>query len=171
MPQVDSAFLVTAAGINLHAGDRTAQARSDTADARLDIMPPGGTGNSLGHLYIHFDHDYLLRQVLIDIALTTTFTGLFAALLCVLLIRFLRVEVSIPLQRLLSHVNTLSPDALGIPYSSGRPMRAWRDELDQLAEGFALLHSSIARYVDERNRAEAALAQEREHLLRRSLRD
>ncbi|HEX7635668.1 MAG TPA: ATP-binding protein, partial [Noviherbaspirillum sp.] len=164
MPQVDSAFLVTAAGINLHAGDRTAQARSDTADARLDIMPPGGTGNSLGHLYILFDHDYLLRQVLIDIALTTTFTGLFAALLCVLLIRFLRVEVSIPLQRLLSHVNTLSPDALGIPYSSGRPMRAWRDELDQLAEGFALLHSSIARYVDERNRAEAALAQERDQL-------
>jgi signal transduction histidine kinase len=161
-PQIAGVQLVTAGGIRLHAGHSVPN--GEGADAALDIPPPSGGGSAVGRLYLTFDYDYLIRQVLVKTALTALFIGLFTVVLCLLLIRFLRVEIGIPLQRLSQHVNAMSPDALNAKYSSGRSARPWRDELDQLAEGFASLHGGIARYVDERNRAEAALASERDQL-------
>ena len=163
--QIAGVRLVTTAGMNLQAGRLPPAAGvSSMADEVLDIPAPAGQGSALGKLYINFDHDYMVRQVMTDMAVTAAFIGIFTVLLCFLLIRFLRAEITTPLQRLLDHVNTLSPDALGVPYSSGRASRSSRDELDQLAEGFTTLHGGIARYVEERNQAETALAQERDQL-------
>lgn len=164
MPQIAGVTLVTAAGIDMQAGTVPPERATGAADATLDVMPPVPGTAALGRLFIKFDHNYLIRRVLVDTAMTTAFIGLFTALLCILLIRFLRAEVSIPLQRLLAHVNAMSPDAPGVPYDSGRTARPWCDELDQLAEGFSHLHGSIVRYVDERNRAEEALAEQRDQL-------
>ena len=153
--------LVTAAGINLQAGAWTHGA---VPDVTLDILPPSGKGGALGRLFLTFDRGYLVRQVAIDTAFTVILIGLFTALLCILLIRFLRAEISIPLKRLRDHVGTLSPDALDVTLSPVRPYRPWHDELDQLSEGFATLHGGIARYVSERNAAQVALADERDQL-------
>src|SRR5436190_8532224 len=97
-PQIAGAHLATAAGIHLKAG----RSPPDTAaDATLDVPPPIGGGSALGRLYLNFDHNYLVRQVLVDTGITAAFISLFTAVLCLLLIRFLRAEISIPLQRLL----------------------------------------------------------------------
>jgi len=161
LPQIAGVRLDTAAGITLQAGRAPLPA---AADVGVDIMPAAGSSMALGRLSLSFDHGYVVRQAAFDSVLAATFIALFTVVLCVLLIRFLRAGISVPLQRLLRHVNSLSPDALAATFSPLRAKRPWRDELDQLADGFASLHGGIARYVGERNRAEAELAQERDQL-------
>jgi two-component system, sensor histidine kinase and response regulator len=166
LPQVAGVRLVINGG-NIHEAGRKAVDEL-AADARMVTLNPAGQVS--GRLYLSADSQYVLRKVLFDTVLTASLIGLFTTLLCFVLIRTLRAEISGPLQRLMEHINAMSPDApesFSTPYSSGRSSRPWRDELDQLGDSFASLHASLARFVQERHEAERALAMERDRLERK----
>ncbi|CAN5243498.1 N/A [soil metagenome] len=167
-PRIEGVQLTTEAGTRMQAGRKIP--RDGNSSAAIDINPLAAAdskvsaGQASARLFISLDYSHLIRQVMIDTALTALFIGLFTGFLCLLLIRFLHVEISVPLQRLSQHVNSISPDGLNEMVTCGRSPRPWRDELDQLADGFASLHASIARYAEERIHVEAALADERDRL-------
>jgi two-component system, sensor histidine kinase and response regulator len=164
LPQVAGVRLVLQGGHHIDAGAETVDEAQ--ADVRMEVVSPTDAGDMLGRLYLRSDQRYVFHKLLMETVVPAGLTCLFMALLCFLLLRALRAEISSPLQRLVGHVNATTTDAAP-PYSSGRAPRPWRDEFDQLGTSFASLQASLARIVRELRQAEQALTQERDRLERK----
>jgi diguanylate cyclase (GGDEF)-like protein len=161
MPQVDGLRVSTAGGQRFSAGRRT----EGPGDVQLAVPhpPPGGT--PLGEMHLFFDRSYvndLLLRALLHMVLGI---ALLAALTAVLLIRFLRRELTEPLHRIAQHAHGLDPaDAHAPPLQLRRPERGWHDDMDLLVEAFNAMQASVRRHVIERDEALRELAVERDAL-------
>ncbi len=159
-PQIRSVRLVTAGGQRFAAGDPSAP---EEGGAMLAVPHPQ-SGRPLGQLSIVFDTSYLGRQLLM--ALLRTFVGIamLASLTGLVLWRFLRRELSDPLRRVADYARELKPGVWSEPLSLERAPRPWTDDLDVVADAFQVLQQSLQRYAAERDKAQQALALERDQL-------
>lgn len=115
---------------------------------RFDVPPPHGEGQMLGNLLI-VAQPALLFQALLR-ALLTILLGylLLTVLICALVIYVLRREVEHPLRSMADFASQLSPAQLTQPLHLARKPRAYQDEIDLVASGFATLQSAITRHID-----------------------
>ncbi len=158
--RVTGVRLVTAGGQRFLAGTPVL----GHADAELVVPHPNAEGKALGWLAINFNRGYIYQQLLQSLLRMTLFTGLPAMLICVLLIRFLRRELSNPLRSIADYTRQLSPERLAGRLELDRPKSQWRDDLDLVVDAFKILNDSIVGYVRERDMALQQLAGERDRL-------
>ncbi len=160
-PAVAGVVLQTPGGQVFKAGAPLASGR---ADVELPVPHPAAGGTPLGRLSIDFDRSFASTQLAEGLLRTGAMIGALAVLTGFLLIRFLRRELSEPLQQLADQMRKLSPDALDQTPVFERPERHWKDDIDQVAEAFDQLHGGLGQYVDERDAALQAMADERDRL-------
>jgi signal transduction histidine kinase/DNA-binding NarL/FixJ family response regulator len=158
-PQVAGVRLHTTGGQHFVAGDATAG-----AGVELEVPHPTAGGTPLGKLAIVFDHRPAREALVRGLLQTVVGIALLAALTAMLVIRFMRRELSKPLQLIADHARRLTPDAAAPPLQLPRRQRPWKDDLDLVVDAFHTMHAGLRHYADERNEAVRALAVERDQL-------
>jgi signal transduction histidine kinase/DNA-binding NarL/FixJ family response regulator len=160
-PEVAGVRLHTTGGQRFVAGDPDAAAG---AAVELEVPHPVAGGTPLGKLAIAFDHRPAREALVRALLQTAVGIALLAALIAMLVIRFLRRELSRPLQLIADYARGLTPDAAAPPLQLPRRQRPWKDDLDLVVDAFHTMHDGLRRYADERNEALRALAVERDQL-------
>nr|WP_316643950.1 GGDEF domain-containing protein [uncultured Roseateles sp.] len=160
-PQVNYVLLEVSTGQRFQSGSPQAHENDpEHPGVTLNVPSPGDTGQSLGRLHIDFNQAYLrwqLAHAALQVGLISGLLTLVLGLANNLMVRRLLLK---PMGQIASFALGLAPGKLPPPLQLQRPEHDHRDELDLVADGFLTLQQDIARYVDERNRHEAALAQQ-----------
>ncbi|MBV8657326.1 MAG: diguanylate cyclase [Burkholderiales bacterium] len=133
------------------------------ADVVMTIPTPRGN-TPLGKLEFSYDRAYFYHDLAKQIVSTVIVLVVLTSIICLMLIKLLRRELQRPLERIADFNARLSPANLTEQLTIRRAPRAWRDEIDLLAESFDILRAGIKRYVIERDEATAKLAQQRDDL-------
>ena len=160
-PEVSGVRLHTTGGQRFVAGDPDAAA---TAAVELEVPHPAPGGTPLGRLAIAFDHRPAREALVRSLLQTVIGIALLATLIAMLVIRFLRRELSRPLQLIADYARGLTPDAAAPPLQLPRQQRPWKDDLDLVVDAFHTMHDGLRRYAGERNEALRTLAVERDQL-------
>ncbi|WP_409526497.1 GGDEF domain-containing protein [Nitrincola sp. MINF-07-Sa-05] len=160
-PEIAAVVVETSSGQEFSAGYITAL---DQVNLVIDIPHPTIPEQHIGTLGVTYDTEYLHNSLIASISLELLELALFTALIYLLIRLVMERNLNKPLQQIAQYAATLSPKRHMHPLVITRPKRHWRDEIDLVIEGFNTLRTSLARYVDERDRAMEALANEKEQL-------
>jgi|GEM_PF-1605431 len=160
-PQVSGVQLRTAGGQYFMAGGPIATSQPSL---EMPVPHPHRGGAPLGLLAVAFSSAYETHHLMTALLRTAGGVALFSALACVLLVRLLRRELTEPLQQIAGYTRRLRLDTLAVPLTLTRRRRAWKDDIDLVAEAFGTLHTSIVQYVAERDAALHKLSVERDQL-------
>ncbi|WP_151705290.1 GGDEF domain-containing protein [Nitrincola alkalilacustris] len=160
-PEIAAVIVDASSGQQFSAGYITAP---DQIDLDVVIPHPHIPEQQIGTLRVTYDTEYLHNTLVAKISLELLELALFTALIYLLIRYIMERNLNKPLQQIAQYTATLSPKRHLHPLVITRPKRRWRDEIDQVIEGFNTLRKSLTRYVDERDRAMAALADEKDQL-------
>lgn len=164
LPDIAAVELRATTGLDVRAGNFASLIRPD---ASLRIPPPDGGAFDLAELHVYYQHRRLTRAIIAAAGLRLFELSLFTLLICLVIFHYLRRELVVPLGRMADYVGTLVPEKHPPALAPLHPQRPWRDEIDQVAEGFDTLRESIGHYAARHEQALHALEQERDSLDRR----
>jgi len=160
-PEIAAVIVETSSGQEFSAGYVNAP---DQIDLVIDIPHPHLPEQHIGTLRVTYDTEHLHNSLIANISLGLLELALFTALIYLVIRLIMERNLNKPLQQIAQYAATLSPKRHLHPLVITRPKRRWRDEIDQVIEGFNTLRNSLTRYVDERDKAMAALANEKDQL-------
>lgn len=149
-PQIAHAHLEAVTGQEFESGTPL---RSSTKGSMVLAVPyPGGKPGQLGTLRLSPNIDHLYRQLLFDALRVLAGCALLTGLICLVVSIILRRELEMPMRRIAEFAASLTQAKVGRPLNLPRPHRRWRDEIDEVADGFRLLQDDIRHHVAELDR-------------------
>lgn len=143
-PQIGYVRLRVSTGQEFSAGD---VGLAGLAARKFDIPPPNRPMGVIGQLEIVENPRAFLRELLYSVGPTLFGYGVLTALICALIVFFLKRHLEQPLRGVADFVNHLSPEELTIPLQLDRPVHVHRDEIDLVVEGFSKLQNEISRHI------------------------
>jgi diguanylate cyclase (GGDEF)-like protein len=146
-PQIAHARLETATGQEFESG--TDAGRGAAGTVTLDIPYPNGKQGRLGTLAVAPNTGHLYGELVDDVLRVLLGCVLLTALICAVVSVILRRLLQRPMRQIGEFASSLTPSDLTRPLQLDRGRRRWRDEIDELAEGFAVLQDDIRRHVEE----------------------
>jgi two-component system cell cycle response regulator len=146
-PQIAFVRLEATSGQEFQSGDVALQA--DGGALKLDVPYPSGKQGRLGTLHIVPDKRELYRELAYGVITVLAASGLLTAMICWIVAVILRRQLELPMQHIASFAGSLSPAELTRPLELDRPRRRWRDEIDEVADGFRVLQEDIRRHVEQ----------------------
>jgi diguanylate cyclase (GGDEF)-like protein len=164
-PQIAHVRLEAATGQEFESGNE--KQRGAPGSIVLSIPYPGGKPGALGTLQVSPNVDHLYRQLAIDMLGVLASSALFTALIAIVVTVILRRQLEMPMQRIAEFAGSLKPAELMRPLNLMRPHRRWRDEIDEVADGFRVLQDDIRHHVEDLDRQ---VAQRTAELKRANLR-
>ena len=149
-PQIAHATLEAVTGQEFETGDNTR--RAAPGSIALDVPYPSGKAGRLGTLRVSPNIEYLYRELARDALWVITGSALLTALICVVVTAILRRQLQMPMQRIAEFAGSLGAERLARPLNLLRPYRRWRDEIDDVADGFRVLQDDIRQHLEELDR-------------------
>ena len=149
-PQIAFARLEAVTGQEFESGDLSRRAPPDAIS--LEVPYPAGKPGRLGSLTLAPNVQYLYGELAEDALTVVASSMLLTALTCVLVTVILRRQLQLPMQRIAEFASSLSPSRPTAPLNLLRPHRRWRDEIDDVADGFRVLQDDIRQHVEELDR-------------------
>ena len=120
---------------------------SRSAVLKFDILRPGKTIGSIGSLAITANDHALYQELLQSVGVVLLQCLLQTALILGMVVAILRRDLERPMRRLSAFVTSLQADHLNEPLALERAPGHARDELDQMAEGFATLQAHVHSHI------------------------
>lgn len=145
-PQIAHARLETVTGHDFESG--IASSRGAPGSITLEVPYPSGKPGRLGTLEVAPDARHLHGKLVGDVLRVLLGCILLTALICAVVSVILRRQLQQPMRRIAAFASSLTPADLTRPLSLDRPRRRWRDEIDELAEGFAVLQDDVRHHVE-----------------------
>ena len=146
-PQIAYVRLEAATGQDFQSGDVALHA--DSGALTLEVPYPSGKAGRLGTLHIVPEKRALYRELAYGVISVLTASVLLTAMICWIVAVILRRQLELPMQHIASFAGSLSPAELTRPLELDRPRRRWRDEIDEVADGFRVLQEDIRRHVEQ----------------------
>jgi diguanylate cyclase (GGDEF)-like protein len=153
-PEIAHARLETATGQEFEGG--TPVRRGTAGTITLDVPYPNGKPGRLGTLAVAPNTAHLHGKLVDDVLRVLVGCLALTALVCAVVFVILRRQLTQPMRQIAEFASSLTPSDLTRPLQLDRSGRRWRDEIDKLAEGFALLQGDIRRHVEELDNQVAA---------------
>ena len=144
-----------------HAG-WTGVGRAPTHRKTLSYAPYAGAREEVGDLVLYGDESVLWQRLRGELATIVIAQLLQSLMLAGLIMLMFNRMVTVHVQRIASHLASVSPGTLGVPLRLAR--RRSQDELTQLESGVNQLQGSLASHLDRQHRYEQELAQHRDRL-------
>jgi len=129
---------------------------------RLAFAPFPGGREEIGELVLYGDEQVLWQRLRSQLATIVVAQLLQSLMLAGLIMLMFNRMVTVHVQRIASHLASVSPGTLGVPLRLAR--RRSQDELTQLESGVNQLQGSLASHLDRQHRYEQELAQHRDRL-------
>ena len=123
---------------------------SRSATLKFDIPRPGktiGSIGSIGSLEITANDHALYQELLQSVGVVLLQCLLLTVLILGMVVAILRRDLERPMRRLSAFVTSLQADHLNGPLALERAPGHARDELDQMAEGFATLQARVHSHI------------------------
>ena len=149
-PQIAHARLEAVTGQEFESGNE--KRRGAAGSIVLPIPYPEGKPGALGTLQVSPNVDHLYRQLAIDALVVLAGCAVLTGLISVVVAVILRRQLEMPMQRIAEFAGSLRPAKLTRPLNLMRPHRRWRDEIDEVAEGFRVLQDDIRHHVEDLDR-------------------
>ena len=146
-PQIAHVRLDTATGQEFESGVPSSRGAAGTVT--LDIPYPAGKPGRLGTLAVTPNTRHLYSELVDDVLRVLLGCVLLTALICAVVFVILRRLLQRPLRQIGEFASSLTPADLTRPLKLDRGRRRWRDEIDELTEGFAVLQDDIRRHLEE----------------------
>ena len=153
-PEIAHARLETATGQEFETG--ASRSRGAAGTITLEVPYPNGKPGRLGTLAVTPNTAHLHGKLIDDVLRVLVGCLALTALVCAVVFVLLRRQLTLPMRQIAEFASSLTPSDLTRPLRLDRPRRRWRDEIDKLAEGFALLQGDIRRHVEELDHQVAA---------------
>lgn len=149
-PQIAHARLEATTGQVFETGTKPRRGLGESVV--LPVPYPAGKPGELGTLLVSPNVDYLYRQLLSGALGVIAGCALLTGLICVVVTVILRRQLEMPMQRIAHFAASLKPAELTRPLNLMRPHRRWRDEIDEVAEGFRVLQDDLRHHVEDLDR-------------------
>lgn len=149
-PQIAHARLEAVTGQEFESGNGAR--RAAPGSIVLPVPYPGGKPGALGTLQVSPNVDHLYAQLAVDALVVLAGCALLTGLICVVVTVILRRQLEMPMQRIAEFAGSLKPAELMHPLNLMRPARRWRDEIDEVAEGFRVLQDDLRHHVEDLDR-------------------
>jgi diguanylate cyclase (GGDEF)-like protein len=146
-PQIAHVRLEAVSGQEFESGN--AARRGDEGTVTLDVPYPGGKPGRLGMLQIAPNIDHLYAAIAGDVLRVLAGFALLTGLICYVVSVILRRQLQLPMQHIAEFAASLKPAELTRPLNLQRPRRRWRDEIDEVADGFRVLQDEVRSHVEE----------------------
>ena len=115
----------------------------------LAVPYPSGKEGRLGTLHVVPNEAYLYRELAYGVLIVLAASALLTAMICYVIAVILKRQLELPMQHIASFAGSLNPAELTRPLELDRPRRRWRDEIDEVADGFRVLQEDIRRHVEQ----------------------
>jgi diguanylate cyclase (GGDEF)-like protein len=148
-PQIAHARLETGTGQEFESG--VAASRGARGTVTIEIPYPSGKPGRLGTLAVTPNTAHLRSELFVDVLRVLLGCVVLTALVCAVVFVIVRRQLE-QLRRIAAFASSLTPADLTRPLALGRAPRRWRDEIDEVAEGFGVLQTGIRRHVEELDR-------------------
>ena len=146
-PQIAHVRLDAVTGQEFESGNHAR--RGDQRAITLDVPYPAGKPGRLGTLQLAPNVDHLYAVLADDVLKVLAGCVLLTASICFVVSVILRRQLQLPMQRIAEFAASLTPQQLTLPLNLERPRRRWRDEIDEVADGFRVLQDDIRTHVEE----------------------
>ncbi|HYC47792.1 MAG TPA: diguanylate cyclase [Burkholderiales bacterium] len=146
-PQIAFARLEAVTGQEFQSGNVARHAGSGSI--ALDVPYPSGKEGRLGTLTIVPDWSHLYSELAYGVLVVLAASALLTAMICYVVAVILKRQLQLPMQHIASFAGSLTPAELTRPLELDRPRRRWRDEIDEVADGFRVLQEDIRRHVQQ----------------------
>ncbi len=146
-PQVAHVRLEAVSGQEFESGN--AARRGAERTVTLDVPYPAGKPGRLGTLQISPNIEHLYSTLARDVLRALAGFALLTGLICFVVAVILRRQLQLPMQRIAAFAASLKPAELTMPLELQRPRRGWRDEIDDVADGFRVLQDEVRIHVEE----------------------
>ena len=146
-PQIAYVRVEAVSGQKFEGGSPTH--RDDDRTVTLNIPYPGEKPGHLGTLQVTPNTGQLYRALAGDVLRLLAGFALLIGLICIVALVILRRQLQLPMQHIADFAASLTPTQLTRPLILQRPERRWRDEIDEVADGFRVLQDDIRQHVEK----------------------